>query len=92
MSDSKTTTDHQEIREWVENRKGRPAVVSGTEENEIPAGMLRIMFSEDSENGLKPISWETFFKTFEDRNLAFLYQEKTSNNSESRFFKFVRRS
>ena len=92
MSESKTTTSHQEIRKWVEERNGQPAVVSGTEENEIPAGMLRIMFSEDSKNGLNPISWEKFFKTFEDRNLAFLCQEETSERKESRFFKFVNRT
>jgi len=37
------------------------------------------------------ITWETFFKKFEDRQLAFLYQEKTSDGKDSRFWKLVRR-
>ena len=43
MSTSETTTDHDKIRNWVEQPKGRPAIVKGTEgkDNE---GILRIEF------------------------------------------------
>ena len=37
------------------------------------------------------ISWEQFFQTFDDRGLALLHQDKTSDGKMSRFFKFVRR-
>ena len=30
-SEAKVTTDHDEIREWVEERGGHPAKVKGTE-------------------------------------------------------------
>jgi len=33
---------------------------------------------------------EPFFTTFDDRGLAFVYQEKTSDGAVSRFNKFVR--
>ena len=33
-SESKTTTDHDEIRRWVEERDGVPASVRGTEEGD----------------------------------------------------------
>ena len=40
---SKTTTDHEEIRRWVEARGGRPACVRGTG-GRGDTGMLRIDF------------------------------------------------
>ena len=89
MSAAETTTDHDAIRAWVESRGGTPARVRGTEDDE-GEGILRIDFAEPDE-ALEPISWEEFFETFEDRNLAFLYQDETADGQESRFFKFVNR-
>ena len=37
------------------------------------------------------IEWDDFFQTFDERKLAFLYQDKTKDGGTSRFFKFVRR-
>lgn len=91
MSDSKTTTDHHEIQKWVEERNGQPAIVKGTEENEDSAGLLRIRFTDESKDELKAVGWDTFFETFEEKKLAFLYQDKTKDGKESRFFKFVSR-
>jgi len=73
-SESKVTTDHEEIREWVEERGGRPARVKGTE-NKQGAGLLRIDYPGYSGEGtLETITWEEFFEAFEKNNLAFLYQ------------------
>jgi glutathione synthase/RimK-type ligase-like ATP-grasp enzyme len=88
MSTSQTTTDHKQIRKWVEARKGRPAVVKDTEGKD-GEGILRIEFRHADK--LEDVDWETFFETFEDRKLAFLHQDKTADGKESRFFKFVRR-
>ena len=88
--EAKTTTDHQTIRQWAEARGGAPATVKGTASGE-PAGLLRIAFSEDSEESLEPISWEDFFAKFEEQKLAFLYQEETKEGGVSRFFKLVNR-
>lgn len=85
---SKSTTNHDEIRRWVEERGGKPALVKGTEgKNEEHAGLLRIKFQE--EDKLEETDWETFFKTFDEKNLRFLYQEETKDHKTSRFFKFV---
>ena len=70
------------------SRNGRPAVVAGTEGNDGEE-ILRVEFRHGDK--LEDIEWEEFFKTFEDRKLAFLYQTKTADGKESRFFKFVRR-
>jgi hypothetical protein len=89
--ESKSTTDHEVIKRWTEERGGKPATVRGTGEEE-EAGVLRIDFpGYGGENSLQEISWEEFFDKFEEKKLAFLYQEKTSGGDESRFFKFVSR-
>jgi hypothetical protein len=38
----------------------------------------------------KPVSWEEFFRVFDDRGLEFLYQEHTHDGWISRFNKFVK--
>ena len=83
---AKTTTDHDEIRRWVEANNGHPARVKGTE----PGGLLRIDFDEPEES-LEEISWEEFFDLFEQNNLAFLYQEE-SNGGTNRFNKLIDRT
>jgi hypothetical protein len=88
---SKTTTDHDEIRKWVEARQGKPATVKRTESGDEP-GVLRIDFPGYSGAGsLEEISWDDFFQKFDEKNLAFLYQDTTSSGEQSRFFKFVSR-
>lgn len=88
MSQAKTTTDHDEIRRWIEARGGRPSVVKATEGKD-GEGLLRVEFRHPDK--LEDIDWDTFFETFEDRKLAFLHQDKTADGQESRFFKFVSR-
>lgn len=86
---SVTTTDHDEIRKWVEERDGKPATVKGTGKE---AGILRIDFPGYSgEESLKEITWDEFFRKFEESNLQFLYQEETSSGKQSRFCKFISR-
>jgi hypothetical protein len=90
-AEAKVTTDHEEIRRWVEEREGHPARVKGTERGDSP-GLLRIDYPGFSgEDTLEPISWDEFFKAFDENNLAFLYQEKTKDGKLSRFSKFVDR-
>jgi len=89
MSESATTTDHNKIRKWAEERDGRPATVKSTEENGH-AGILRIDFGP-KENSLDEIEWDEFFRKFDESELAFLYQDRTKDGKVSRFHKFVRR-
>ena len=91
-SESKTTTDHEEIRKWVEDRGGHPARVKGTEKKNSP-GLLRIDYPGYSgSESLEAISWDEFFVGFDENNLAFLYQEKTKDGGKSRFSKLIDRS
>lgn len=90
MSSATTTTDHDEIRNWVERRGGHPAIVADTEDNGRGGGILRIDFDEPGGNddqGLRRIGWDEFFQVFDENALAFLRQDE----GDSRFNKFVER-
>jgi hypothetical protein len=90
-TEAKVTTDHKEIRQWVEERGGNPARVKGTDKGD-GGGLLRIDYPGFSgEDTLEPITWDEFFEAFEDNNLAFLYQEETKDGKESRFSKLISR-
>ena len=41
---------------------------------------------------LQEISWDEFFRKFDEKNLEFLYQEQTRGGEQSNFFKLVKRS
>jgi hypothetical protein len=90
-TESKITTDHDEIKRWVESRGGRPARVKGTGGKGDP-GLLRIDYlGYSGQETLEEISWGEFFDAFEKNRLAFLYQEETKGGEESRFSKLVSR-
>jgi hypothetical protein len=90
MAAAQTTTDHDTIRQWVEQRNGKPARVRGTGDGRSP-GILRIDFPGYGEDdALEELAWDEWFKTFEDNNLAFHYQENI-NSSERRFVKLIDR-
>jgi hypothetical protein len=88
---SRKTTDHEEIRKWVEARGGQPARVKTTGSSADP-GLLRINFpGYGRRDTLEDISWEEFFDKFDSKKLAFLCQDTLKNGEQSRFFKFVNR-
>jgi len=90
-SESKTTTDHDEIRRWVEAHDGTPASVKGTE-NGDEAGVLRIDFPGGAgTDRLEHIDWDDWFRKFDGNGLAFLYQEHKASGEDSTFFKLVNR-
>lgn len=87
--ETKATTDHDTIRQWVEERDGQPAHVKGTGSGDEP-GVLRINFpGYGDDESLEEVSWEAFFDKFDKEDLVFLYQEELESGDMSRFFKFV---
>ena len=91
MSDAEKTTDHGTIRQWVEDRNGKPASVPGTGKGQ-DIGLLSIDFAEEDEDAsLEEISWDEFFEKFEEKQLAFLYQDQKANGEPSTFNKLVLR-
>lgn len=85
--ESRTTTNHEDIKRWVEARGGKPVHVKGTGGANDP-GVLRIEFPDED---LSDISWDEFFRKFDESNLAFLYQDTLADGRESRFNKFINR-
>jgi hypothetical protein len=93
MAETKITTDHDEIRKWAEARGGRPAAVRATHGKRDP-GIIRIEFPgapNADDEALEEISWDEFFKKFDEAGLALLYQEETADGQRSNFNKLVRR-
>jgi hypothetical protein len=84
---SKTTTDHEEIRRWAERHGGKPAAVKSTHREDDP-GIIRIMFPKaphSEHDNLEEISWDEFFKKFDENDLALIYEE------DNNFSKLVKR-
>ena len=91
MALSKTTQDHDEIRNWAEARGAKPAEVASTEKNG-ETGILRIEFPKaknHNDSALKEISWDDFFEKFDASDLALVYQDVTKEGAESNFNKLI---
>lgn len=83
--------DHDEIRQWAEERGGQPACVKGTGGGE-DTGMIRLDFPGwTGEESLQPIDWDQWFEKFDDSNLALLVQDTTGSGEKSNFNKLVKR-
>ncbi|HEV7678932.1 MAG TPA: hypothetical protein VGQ42_10230 [Candidatus Dormibacteraeota bacterium] len=82
------TKDPEEIRRWAEARNAEPAVAPNTGRDGSP-GVLTFDFPGGSDN-LQHISWDDWLRTFQERNLTFLYQEQKRDGSPSTFFRIVR--
>lgn len=84
MQTSQQTKDHECIRQWIDERRGEPAVL-----RMAPHGgnrhSLRIKFEEEEADELQTISWNEFFKIFDDGGFVFFYDMA----KESRFNKFI---
>lgn len=73
---AEATTDHDTIRKWAESKGGKPAAVDRTHQGG-DVGIIRIMFPDNPQSehdALVEISWDEFFREFEERNLALLYE------------------
>lgn len=94
-ADINLTTDHDEIRRWVEGVGGRPVQLrvsgAGTE-----VGVLGIDLPDggsggESGEGVEPLSWDDWFDRFDAEGLALLYEERKPDGSKSTYNKLVQR-
>jgi hypothetical protein len=84
VASAKRTRNHDETRNWAEQRGGIPTIVKGTN------GLMRIDFIRGAKSGgrapsLEEVDWKRWFQLFDDNALSFLY----SPQKESKFFKVV---
>jgi hypothetical protein len=91
MASAQPLTDHRRIREWAEARQAKPACVRGTG-GKNDTGMIRLDFPGfTGSETLQPISWDEWFRAFDENNLALLVQEETADGTRSNFNKLVSR-
>ena len=83
--ESLATKNHEVIRQWAKERGAEPATVPGTEHAGRP-GVLRFDFPGFGGQELRHISWDEWFKTFDERDLVFIFQETTKDGRKSNFF------
>ena len=84
-------TDHEEIRQWAEERGAKPACVTGTGGGD-DVGMIRLDFPGYSGgDSLEEISWDEWFDKFDESKLALLVQDETAKGQQSNFNKLVKR-
>jgi hypothetical protein len=81
---SLVTTNHDVIRRWGEARGANPAT-AGADRGR--PSVLRFDFPGYNGRGLRPVSWEDWFRTFDERGLNFIYQEQKTDGRQSNFFR-----
>lgn len=93
----KITTDHEEIRKWAEKHHGKPQIIDDPQAESDEVG-IRIDFlgkkdekDLDTRRTLRDISWDDFFKIFEEKGLAFMYEEKPFHKDLNLAYKFTYR-
>jgi hypothetical protein len=88
----KTTTNHDEIRQWAEGRGGRPARIHNTFGASPDASVLQIDFLHDKyDDDVEAISWDEFFALFDREDMVLVYQTETEGGKQSCFGRIVRR-
>jgi hypothetical protein len=79
------TRNKEVIRQWAEERQAQPATVPGTE-HEKHLGVLQFDFPGYGGRDLAKVSWDDWFKAFDKRKLAFMFQENQKSGRPSNFF------
>lgn len=79
------TRNHDVIRQWAEERGAQPAT-TGNRHDGRP-GVLRFDFPGYGGGRLEHISWDDWFRTFDERDLVFVYQERLKSGRPSNFFR-----
>ena len=103
MFDTRNIFDHAEIRAWVEERGGRPAVGRGPTPHDDVSN-LRFMFGEaaaaapgeaggidaaGTDERFEPLDWDEWFRRFEAENLALWVQDRNADGEVSRYYEMV---
>lgn len=77
------TRQWEVIRRWAEARGAGPATTRGGDAD--APRVLRFDFP-GFDKQLQPVSWEAWRRTFESRDLVFVYQETKADGTQSNFF------
>ena len=88
----KTAISEDEIKNWVENHGGKPAIIDDPEIKTDEIG-LRIDWPGEKDESMlsearhetKDISWNEFFLLMKTHNLVFMYSEQEDINPTWRY-------
>ncbi len=93
----KTTTSHVVIRGWAESHGGKPALIVDPNRLDRAVG-LRLDFPGKQDEALlsqahhnQDVSWDEFFKVFEEQQLAFDYLEQPGETELIDAYRFIKR-
>lgn len=78
------TTDHETIRNWIQEHGGVPVVVRDSSGEEGEAEVLRLVFGDPNAE-LERVSWNEFFTIFDTRRLRFRYEDPVTEGPEWSF-------
>lgn len=104
MTDTRTLTDRDEIRDWAASRMGSPAFI---DQSSTPGGasepVLTILFDQaayqdqdagpdrpSALGGPEIVDWDDWMAQFEAQRLALVVAEEEPGRMDS-FFEFIRR-
>jgi len=100
MANTRTLTDHDEIRDWAAARAGQPALSESMPGMSESQPLLHFIFGQhayqdvdqgpDRVDGLSIIEWDEWFRLFDERNLALVVNEDVAGQRED-FHEFIRR-
>jgi hypothetical protein len=80
------TRDPNVIQAWAQARRAKPATV-GRRSNDRPR-TLRLDFpGYEGGRRLETVDWKDWLRTFQERDLVFLFQEHRRNGGDSNFFR-----
>jgi hypothetical protein len=75
------------IRSWAERRRAQPVTVAGSDSDRPRTLRFTFPRGEDTGGRLAPVDWDAWLRTFQERDLVFLYQETRSNGGQSNFWR-----
>ena len=78
------TRAHEVIKKWAEERQAKPATSPGGD-TEQPR-VLRFDFP-GYDDELEEVSWDAWLRTFDERELVFLFQQHLKSGKQSNFFR-----
>lgn len=81
---NKSSRSHEVIQRWAEDRKAQPAMIG--EDGDKSPRVLRFDFPGYGGENLRAISWDDWFRTFDERDLVFLFQGHQRAGNQSNFF------
>ncbi len=79
------TRNHEVIQHWADERGAVPATIP-TNDPTSPR-VLRFNFPGYGGRNLQPVRWNDWLKTFDNRELVFLFQDRMKSGKQSNFFR-----